>query len=325
MRWLAPLLLLLCSIASAHEVRPAYLRIAELPVAADTYEVLWRVPEGKDLPRLLSVDLPEQCAQPDNMMVWSEARSRVSRWQTVCTGGLAGSSVGIAGLDGGVTDVLLRYERADGTAQVLRLTPTSAAAVIKAQESFAEVAATYLLLGAEHILLGVDHLLFVLALLMIVAGWRALIATVTAFTVAHSLTLAAATLGWVHVPQAPVEAVIALSIMFVCMEIVHWRQGRPSLTRERPWLVAFAFGLLHGFGFAGALTELGLPEHAIPVALLFFNIGVELGQLLFVGAVLLLWQLVRRLPLPEQGWVVPVYGIGALAGFWTIERIAGFL
>jgi hydrogenase/urease accessory protein HupE len=184
------------------------------------------------------------------------------------------------------------------------------------------------MLGVEHILLGIDHLLFVLALLMIVAGWRKLVATVTAFTLAHSITLAAATLGWVHVPQAPVEAVIALSILFVAAEIVHWKQGRPGITRRKPWLVAFTFGLLHGFGFAGALTEIGLPEHAIPLALLFFNLGVEAGQLLFIGAVFAAWAVLSRIPWPErvleQAWRVPVYVIGALAGFWTIERIAGF-
>ena len=136
--------------------------------------------------------------------------------------------------------------------------------------------------------------------------------------------LAAATMGWVNVPQKPVEAVIALSILFVAMEIVHWRQGRPGITRQWPWLVAFTFGLLHGFGFAGALSEIGLPEHAIPAALLFFIIGVEIGQLILIGAVLLAWALAKRIPWPRWAWGVPVYIIGSLAAFWTIERIAGF-
>ena len=141
---------------------------------------------------------------------------------------------------------------------------------------------------------------------------------------AHSVTLAAATLGWVNVPQAPVEAIIALSILFVAAEIVHWRQGRAGITRRKPWLVAFTFGLLHGFGFAGALSEIGLPEHAIPLALLFFNLGVEAGQLMFIAISLAAWALVRRLPMPSWAWRVPVYGIGTMAAFWTIERIAGF-
>ena len=151
-----------------------------------------------------------------------------------------------------------------------------------------------------------------------------LLGTVTAFTLAHSVTLAAATLGFVAVPQAPVEAVIALSILFVAVEIVHWKQGRPGITRSKPWLVAFVFGLLHGFGFAGALTEIGLPGHAIPLALVFFNLGVEAGQILFIAVVFLAWAALRRVPWPDWAWRVPVYGIGAAAAFWTIERIAGF-
>jgi len=212
----------------------------------------------------------------------------------------------------------------DGTEQVVRLTPSEDAFTVTDAESWQQVAEAYTELGVEHILLGIDHLLFVLALLLIVSGWGKLVATVTAFTLAHSLTLAAATLGWVSVPQSPVEAVIALSILFVAAEIVHWRQGRPGITRRKPWLVAFTFGLLHGFGFAGALTEIGLPEHAIPLALLFFNLGVEAGQLIFIGAVFLAWAVLRKVPWPEWAWRVPVYGIGGMAAFWTIERISGF-
>ena len=196
--------------------------------------------------------------------------------------------------------------------------------LITASESWSEVASTYSLLGIEHILLGFDHLLFVLALLLLVPNMRMLLWTITAFTVAHSLTLAAATLGWADVPQQPVEAVIALSILFVAMEIVHWKQGHPGITRRWPWLVAFTFGLLHGFGFAGALNEIGLPEHAIPLALLFFNLGVEAGQLMFIAAVMLAWALLKRISWPDWVWRVPVYSIGALAAFWTIERITGF-
>ncbi len=181
-------------------------------------------------------------------------------------------------------------------------------------------------MGVEHILLGIDHLLFVLALLMVVKGARRLIATITAFTVAHSVTLAAATLGWVNVPGAPVEAVIALSIVFVAAEIVHGQRGEEGITARAPWIVALVFGLLHGLGFAGALHEVGLPSHAIPLALFLFNVGVEVGQLLFVAAVLVLLALARR-PLESlPGWVArrtawaPAYGIGAVAMFWTLQR-----
>jgi hydrogenase/urease accessory protein HupE len=192
------------------------------------------------------------------------------------------------------------------------------------------VARAYLRLGTEHIWGGIDHLLFILALLIVVKGTRRLVATVTAFTLAHSLTLAAATLGFVHVPQAPIEAAIALSIVFVACEIVHSRQNRPGLTERWPWLVAFAFGLLHGFGFASALNEVGLPQNAIPVALLFFNLGVEVGQLLFIAAVLAVIALTRKLARsftvspPRWAWRLPPYAIGGVAAFWLIQRLAAF-
>jgi hypothetical protein len=160
----------------------------------------------------------------------------------------------------------------------------------------------------------------------LVTGWRRLLATVTAFTVAHSITLAAATLGFVQVPQQPVEAVIALSIVFVVAELIRFRKGEVSLKHKWPWAIAFTFGLLHGFGFAGALSEIGLPEQAIPLALLFFNVGVEVGQLLFIAVVFTIGAALRRvsLPWPVWAWRLPAYAIGALAAFWTIERVAGF-
>jgi hydrogenase/urease accessory protein HupE len=190
--------------------------------------------------------------------------------------------------------------------------------------------ARYRRAALAHILAGFDHLLFVLALVLLVQGRRRLLVTITAFTVAHSLTLGAATLGWVHVPGPPVEASIALSIVFVASEIVHRRQGRYSLTDRYPWVVALTFGLLHGFGFAGALAEVGLPQTSIPIALLFFNVGVETGQLLFVGAACSVmaigsW-LSDRVPLQRPSWLwgVPPYAIGAVSGYWLVERMAAF-
>ncbi len=191
--------------------------------------------------------------------------------------------------------MLIRVEMLDGRKWTTIARPSQPWVEIAAAQSKLQVAGAYLRLGIEHIWGGIDHLLFILALLILVKGTRRLVATVTAFTVAHSLTLAAATLGFVHVPQAPIEATIALSIVFVACEIVHSRQGRPGLTERWPWLVAFAFGLLHGFGFASALSEVGLPQNAIPVALLFFNLGVEVGQLLFIAVVLAVIALVRKL------------------------------
>ncbi len=319
---------LLCSaIAAAHEVRPAFLRISDASAIAgpDNFDILWRVPTGGEMELTIYVVLPGHCLARNQPLMWIDASVRVTKWTSHCPGGIQGHEIAIGELAASVTDVLVRYERANGTAQVERLTPTSPAFIVTESETWQQVAGTYTGLGVEHILLGIDHLLFVLALLMIVSGWRKLIATVTSFTIAHSITLAAATLGLVHVPQAPVEAVIALSILFVSMEIVHWRQGHPGITRQYPWIVAFVFGLLHGFGFAGALSAIGLPEHAIPLALLFFNIGVELGQLLFIAAVFIAWWILKKVLWPEWAWRVPVYGIGSMAAYWTIDRVAGFL
>jgi hydrogenase/urease accessory protein HupE len=313
---------ILAGAAQAHEVRPAYLRIQQ--TGAETFDLLWRVPARGSLRLGIYVQMPAHCEEAAERLAWQEGGTHIERWPVRCPGGITGHRVEITGLSSTVIDALARYERLDGTTQVERMTPASPGFQATDSESLGEVASTYTLLGIEHILLGVDHLLFVLALLILVPNTRKLIWTITSFTLAHSLTLAAATMGWVHVPQKPVEAVIALSILFVAMEIVHWRQGKPGITRRWPWVVAFTFGLLHGFGFAGALTEIGLPEHAIPMALLFFNLGVEAGQLVFIAAVLALWFLLGRFAWSAWAWRVPVYLIGSLAAFWTIERIAGF-
>jgi hydrogenase/urease accessory protein HupE len=208
----------------------------------------------------------------------------------------------VSGLSATVVDVLARVQRSDGTTQVVRLIPSAPAFVVEDAPRWSAIAATYLGLGVEHILLGIDHLLFVLAMLLLVSSWRRLVATITAFTVAHSITLALATLGFVHVPPKPIEAAIALSIVFVAVEIVHGRMGRLGPTERWPWMVAFVFGLLHGLGFASALRAVGLPESAIPTALLFFNLGVELGQLAFVGVVLAFLASLRSLRLSAPVW-----------------------
>ena len=323
MRALVMALLLVATLsASAHEVRPAYLRV--LQVDAESFDVLFRVPARGNLRLGIYVNMPGHCQQSGEVLTWQQGGMIVERWTSECDGGLTGSEIRVDGLEATLTDALFRYERLDGTTQVARLTPANTTIAVSDAEGWRQVAGTYTSLGVEHILLGIDHLLFVLALLIIVPSVRKMVFMITAFTVAHSLTLAAATLGLVHVPQAPVEAVIALSILFVAVEIVHWKQGREGITRSKPWVVAFLFGLLHGFGFAGALTEIGLPEHAIPLALLFFNIGVEIGQLVFVAAVLLVWAVLRRASLPGWAWRVPTYAIGGLAAYWTIERITGF-
>jgi hydrogenase/urease accessory protein HupE len=239
---------------------------------------------------------------------------------------LRGQTLGIAGLDGTLTDALVRIEFIDGRTWVQRLTPTAPKTVIPDRRSSWSIAATYLKLGIEHILLGIDHLSFVLALLILTNGAWQLIKTVTAFTVAHSITLVLSTVGAVNVPSKPVEAVIALSIVFVAAEILRTRRGEVGLVARVPWIVAFAFGLLHGFGFAGALSEVGVPEGHIPVALFFFNVGVEIGQLLFVAVALALIAGARRIRLAWPRWaeLVPPYAIGSVAMFWAIQRVSAF-
>jgi len=244
-----------------------------------------------------------------------------------CDGGLIEQSISISGLAATNTDVLVRLEFINGTSQSVLLTPSKNSFQVPVTATNLQIAGTYTWLGITHILLGFDHLLFVFALLLIVRNNRLLLWTITAFTLAHSLTLAGATLGMVYVPQQPVEAIIALSILFLAMEIVHGQRGRPGAATKWPWMVAFIFGLLHGFGFAGALAEVGLPQQAIPVALVFFNVGVELGQLLFIAVVLALGWILHRLQqqkLLEKAETVAMYSIGSLASFWLFERISAF-
>jgi len=316
------------------ELRPGYLELRQ--TASDTYSLLFRIPaRGEDLRLAIYVKLPDgtQDVGPPHASFGNGAY--VERRTLRRDGGLTGHAVAIEGLSATSTDVLVRVESLAGAIQTERLSPTRTAFVIQVVPGAGEVAATYLRLGIEHILFGFDHLLFVLALVILVRDWRRVAVTVTAFTLAHSMTLAAATLGFVHVPGPPVEAAIALSIVLVAVEILNARHGKPSFTARLPWLVAFSFGLLHGFGFAGALAEVGLPQHAIPVALLFFNIGVEIGQLVFVAAVLsLIWVLrdaasklfeaafVKRI---FDGLDVTIaYGVGVVAAYWLIERTAAF-
>jgi hydrogenase/urease accessory protein HupE len=322
--WLTGLLLLLAPAAGAHEVRPALLELRE--AGAGVWDVTWRVPARGEMRLALDVRLPASCQELAPRQASFVSGMHVQRWRARCPDELAGQEIAIDGLSRTVIDVLVRVGRADGGVQTARVLPSHPSFRVEVSAGPLEVARTYLRLGVEHILLGIDHLLFVLALLILVEGTRRLVATVTAFTVAHSLTLAAATMGWVRVPPPPVEAAIALSIVFLAAEIAHARTGRPGLAQRRPWIVSFSFGLLHGLGFAGALAEVGLPVDAIPLALLFFNVGVELGQLLFIAAALSALAAVRRFAAFDSAWAwrVPVYGIGAIAAYWTIERVAGF-
>lgn len=318
-------LLAFAAAANADIFRPAYLELRE--VGDDRYDVLWKVPaQGAD--RRLSAYV----AMPPGTETLEEPRANLlgnawtERWQVRHPGGLTGETIRIEGKAVGVTEVIARLERLDGSSQVARLPIENPVFLIEAPQGQAAVAWSYFVIGVEHILGGIDHLLFVLALLLVVRNMHRLIWTITAFTVAHSVTLAAATLGWVHVPGPPVEAIIALSIVFVAAEFVHAKEGHPGLTERAPWVVAFTFGLLHGFGFAGALSEVGLPDNALPLALFTFNVGVEAGQLLFVGAFVLLRFMASRLAISRTDWLplATAYGIGSVAAYWTIERVVSF-
>ena len=318
-------LLCLAQLSFADEIRPAYLEIKES--SKDIYSVLWKVPAKGNKKLSLQVQLPANCENKTQANPQFINAAYIQRWIIFCEGGLVEKSLSIAGLDSTNTDVILHLEFINGASQSEQLTPTKNTYTIPAEASSLQIVSTYTIFGIEHILMGADHLLFVFALLLIVSSTRKLVATITAFTLAHSITLGAATLGFVHVPQQPVEAVIALSILFLAVEIVHGRQGRPGYAAKWPWLVAFIFGLLHGFGFAGALSEIGLPQQAIPLALIFFNVGVELGQLLFVlGVALLTWFLhqLNQQKLVNRAETVVIYSIGGISSFWLFERISLF-
>lgn len=313
--------------AWAHESRPAYLQLKE--TAPGHFSVLWRTPvlAGMRLP--VALKLPDGVRNLKEPVVQDLTDSLVERrWIDAGPNGLAGQRVEFPGLQFTITDALVRVQWLDGRTLQTIARPSQPWVEIAAAQGPLSVFATYVTHGIEHILLGYDHLLFVLALMLIVRSTRVLVWTITAFTIAHSITLALATLGVVHVPGPPVEATIALSILLLAAEILHVRRGRPSLTARWPWVVAFSFGLLHGFGFAGALTAVGLPQNDLPLALFAFNAGVELGQLLFIAVVLALLAVMRRLPLPrplvQHALPVTSYVIGTLAAFWFVERLAGF-
>jgi hypothetical protein len=317
-------LLLSAAASFAHEVRPAYLELRE--EAAGEFAVLFKTPMRGDLRLALKPAFAAQTEALTPVTTRMTADAAVQTWRLRAIEPLHGRAVGIAGLDGTMTDALVRIEFADGSSWTQRLTPQEPAASVPVRESGWAVARVYLKLGIEHILLGIDHLLFVVALLLLCRGPWPLVKTITAFTLAHSITLTLATLGFVHMPSRPVEALIALSIVVVAVEIVYAYRGQQSFAQKAPWLIAFVFGLLHGLGFAGALSEVGLPQAHIAVALLFFNAGVEIGQLLFVGAVLSLVAVLRsyKTMFPDWAKLVPPYAIGSVAAFWVFERIAAF-
>ncbi|MBW4935262.1 HupE/UreJ family protein [Marinobacter sp. F4206] len=326
------ILMAMPSLLQAHALEPGFLSLT--PAGKDSWQVVWRVPQVRGQPMQISAVLPETCApRAAPGPVQFDGRAFVSRWVATCTGGLEGGTIVVRGLETTRTDVLVRYSAEIGAPPVVtRLTPDVVSFDIALKGSFDSVLSSYFVLGVEHILEGFDHLLFVFALLLLIPSFKMLIAALTSFTLAHSLTMAGVTLGMFTLPAPPVEAVIALSIVFLATEL-----ARPAddqrLTARYPWLVSFSFGLLHGFGFAGALREIGLPEGDVPLALLSFNLGVEAGQIGFVCAVLLSGYLARLAIRHRDGvmqWFeytgkrLASYGIGGIASFWLVERVAGF-
>jgi len=311
--------------AFAHELQPSLLDVRQL--TQDRYEVIWRAPVYYRKTHPATLQLPEHWKPVGLPTVKQLADSALHRYVVSVPGGdISGAVIRFIGLESTITDVFARFTWLDGVETTAIARPSRPWIDIEGKRSGWQVAGDYTLLGVDHILSGFDHLTFVLALLLIVSGTKRLLITVTSFTLAHSITLGAATLGLMWVPAPPVEATIALSILFLAGELVKVNRGQPSLTAQYPWIVAFVFGLLHGFGFAGALNDIGLPQHEVPMALLTFNIGVELGQLLFIAAVMILLFVIRKLHREWPKWThqLPAYGIGGIAAFWFFERLARF-
>jgi hydrogenase/urease accessory protein HupE len=319
------LALLLFNVASvwAHEVRPAYLQIQEQ--SPNLYSVLWKVPRTVDKVLNIQPQFEESFTLTETVSPRILEAFVLYTFQLTGEKSLANTELRIDQLNTTGTDVLVNIRLLNGESHSFLLQPTEDSVRIPETPSKWTVAKTYTILGVEHILFGFDHLLFVLALIMITKGFNKLLKTITAFTLAHSITLCFSALGIASLPGPPVEAVIALSIVFLALEVMKIQEGQPTLTSKKPWLVAFSFGLLHGFGFAGALQEIGLPQNEIPLALATFNIGVEIGQILFVIVVLAISKPIQRF-IPKFRWstkLVP-YALGSIAAFWLIERIAGF-
>jgi hydrogenase/urease accessory protein HupE len=321
--WLLLVVLLRPVSLLADDLRPALLELRE--AAPGTYQVLWKTPARNGASLKIVPQLPDQCrpvSAPKRVV--EKAVTRTS-WKVQCSGGLNGGTFAIDGLDGLLTEVMVRIQSLSGEHQVMRLTALSPEAVANGSDGFLSTARTYLHFGFTHILEGYDHLLFLIALMLLISSVWQVIGAVSAFTLSHSITLAVSVLGVFRPPQPVIESLIALSILILAVELVRKERGIHSLTTRKPWLIAFAFGLLHGFGFASALMATGLPQQDIPTALLFFNLGVELGQIAFIAGTLILGKIVFSL-LSRPYWLTHAshYLLGSIAAFWTIERVAAF-
>jgi hydrogenase/urease accessory protein HupE len=327
-RLLAALLLTSLSaiqLAQAHEARPAYLEIEE--TAANQYAVRWRTPVLAGTPLPVVLRFPPGVHNAKAPLVQHLSDSILERrWIEAGPEGLAGKRISFPGLELTITDAVVRVQLLDGRSWMAIARPSRPWVEIAAARGTWAIVADFVRQGIEHILSGPDHLLFVFGLLLIVRTPWMLVRTITAFTIAHSITLSAATLGYVQPPSPPIEAAIALSILFLGAEIVRVYRGGTSFAIRNPWIVAFVFGLLHGFGFASALSAAGLPSADVPLALVSFNVGVELGQLAFVAFVLLLARVLHllRASWPHPAELVPAYLVGSFGAFWLIQRLLLF-
>ena len=304
-------------------MRPALLQIRQ--VNATGYEITWKIPRRDNMIIGIKPSFPSWFKMTQSFPASEAGDGALYSFHAECLQDIHKMPIKIEGLEQSLVDVIVYVQLLNGEKYSLMIQPAHPSAVIPEKETFGATAVTYLKLGVEHILSGPDHLLFVLALLLIVSGGRKIFFTITAFTLAHSLTLSLSALGALSLPGPPVEATIALSIMFLAWELVKLNRGEVVISAQKPWLVSFTFGLLHGLGFAGALKEVGLPQTQVPAALAFFNIGVEIGQLLFIGVMLLLGTFLSKL-VRSGRWtkLMPAYVIGSVAAFWLVERVVGF-
>ena len=313
--------LLLMSAADADEVRPAYLAMQE--TSPDSFAVLWKYPVSTNNLKALQVVLPDGCEILGDKNQWQDEAYAIGRWNMRCLSGLFNKPIEVTGLDSSSTELLLRIEFLDNNTLVQRLTPLRNRVIVPEHPTIKGIITSYFVTGIEHILTGTDHLLFVLCVMLLLKSNKRLLLAITTFTVAHSMTLIAATLGYVSLNPTIVEILIALSIVFLAYEVMRDHKGIFGISARYPWIVIFVFGLMHGLGFAGALDELGLPQNDIPLALLFFNLGVEAGQVLFIVCVLLLlWSLRKLFKKRLVGWrPFPAYAIGIAASFWFFQRL----
>jgi hydrogenase/urease accessory protein HupE len=317
------LMLFGASLASAHEVRPVYLDIQE--TAAGQYDVIWRVPVTNGMAPPVTPRFAAGCTARGGLP-WVAGSAAVSRMTLACPAGLAGTTIVLDGLSHTMVDGLVRLQFASGEVATRLVRPADPAFTVPGASGPMDVLRIYVALGTEHILAGYDHLLFVLGMLLYVRRLRALLITLSAFTLAHSITLSLAALGMIHVPPPLTEALIAVSILMLAVELARLTDNQDGAAGFGPVVLAFGFGLLHGLGFAGALSQIGLPAHEIPLSLLGFNIGVELGQIAFVAVLLVVGRALRGLG-PDQrrrAYRFGTYVIGSVAAFWSIERIAAF-